>query len=138
MNINIACIFIHNYSSVMRTRYIFSSIIFFIFSFQAQAQIRLPRLVRDSMILQRETALNIWGWSSPGEKITIQFRGKKFSTKADDKGKWSRPIPAQKAGGPFTMKITGKNSIVLKDILVGDVWFCSGQSNMVHQMKLHS
>lgn len=104
----------------------------------AHTQIRLPRLVRDSMVLQRETALNIWGWSSPGEKISIQFKGKNYSTKADEKGSWSRSIPAQKAGGPYTMKISGKNSILLKDILVGDVWFCSGQSNMVHQMKLHS
>ncbi|WP_336518474.1 sialate O-acetylesterase [Pollutibacter soli] len=121
----------------MRIKYLFNFLFFFI-SLQTNGQVRLPRLIRDSMILQRETALNIWGWSSPGEKISIQFNGKKYSVTADGKGKWSRTIPAQKAGGPHTMKITGKNSIVLKNILIGDVWFCSGQSNMVHQMRLHS
>lgn len=112
-------------------------IIFFLCTCTSRAQVLLPGLVRDSMVLQRETVLNIWGWSSPGEKISIQFKGKNYSAKADEKGTWSRTIPPQKAGGPYTMKITGKNSILLKDILIGDVWFCSGQSNMVHQMKLH-
>lgn len=103
----------------------------------AFAQVRLPRFVRDSMILQRDMPLKIWGWSSPKEKITILFDKKKHSITAGIDGKWSIMLPQQKAGGPYTMEISGRNKIKLKDILFGDVWFCSGQSNMVHQMNIH-
>lgn len=101
------------------------------------AQVKLPRLVRDSMILQRDTKINIWGWASPKEKVTVRFQSKTYKTTTGTDGKWKLQLPALKAGGPYTMDISGKNKITLKDILVGDVWVCSGQSNMVHQMKLH-
>ncbi|HEX5652501.1 MAG TPA: sialate O-acetylesterase [Chitinophagaceae bacterium] len=100
-------------------------------------QVKLPQLIRDSMILQRDERLNIWGWASKGEKITIKFNNRTYKTKADASGKWSVVLPPMKAGGPHKMDITGKNKITLKEILVGDVWFCSGQSNMVHQMNIH-
>lgn len=102
-----------------------------------QAQIRLPRLVRDSMILQRDTKVNIWGWATPGENITASFNGKKYQVKAGVDGKWLFQLAPMKAGGPYTMELSGKNKITLKDILIGDVWFCSGQSNMVHQLNIH-
>lgn len=95
-------------------------------------------MVRDSMVLQRDTKLKIWGWASNGEEITIKFNGKKAKTKAGSDGKWIASLPSMKAGGPYTMEISGKNKIILKDVLIGDVWFCSGQSNMVHQMSLHN
>ncbi|HCL05219.1 MAG TPA: sialate O-acetylesterase, partial [Chitinophagaceae bacterium] len=101
------------------------------------AQIKLPRLVRDSMVLQRDTKVNIWGCASPNEDITASINGKNYRTKADGSGNWSLQLAPMKAGGPYTMDITGKNKISLKDVLVGDVWFCSGQSNMVHQMNIH-
>lgn len=104
----------------------------------AIAQIKLPAIIRDSVILQRDSKVNIWGWASPGEKISILFDKKKFSTKADKNGNWRTNLPATKAGGPYTIKLSGKNKIVLHEVLFGDVWFCSGQSNMVHQMSLHS
>lgn len=102
------------------------------------AQVRLPRLVRDSMVLQRDKPVKLWGWASPGERVSIRFLGKQFRTTTGNNGKWSVKIPPQKAGGPYTMRIDGNNHIILRDILVGDVWVCSGQSNMVHQMALHS
>ncbi|KAA8483423.1 sialate O-acetylesterase [Arcticibacter tournemirensis] len=102
------------------------------------AQIRLPQLIRDSMVLQRNTTLKLWGWASPGEKIKIRFNGKSVNTSAGRDGKWNAALPAMKPGGPFEMQLTGKNSIILKDILIGDVWLCSGQSNMVHQMGIHN
>lgn len=102
------------------------------------AQVKLPRLIRDSMILQRDSKINIWGWASKSEKIKIKFNGKNFKTTANAEGKWSLQLPAMKAGGPFTMNIDASNHLVINNILIGDVWFCSGQSNMVHQMKLHS
>ncbi|MGV3705593.1 MAG: sialate O-acetylesterase [Arcticibacter sp.] len=99
---------------------------------------RLPRLIRDSMVLQRDAKLKIWGWASPGEKITIRFNGKSAKVTATAAGEWSTTLPAMKAGGPYTMQIEGKNSIQLKDVLIGDVWLCAGQSNMVHQLSLHN
>jgi sialate O-acetylesterase len=100
----------------------------------SSAQVRLPALVRDSMVLQRDVPLNVWGWASPGEAISIRFMGKRFKTTTTHDGRWAVKLPPLKAGGPYTMSI---NQIQLKDILIGDVWICSGQSNMVHQLELH-
>lgn len=101
------------------------------------AQVKLPALIRDSMILQRDTKLTVWGWASPKEKITVKMNGKTYRAAADAAGNWQVQLPPAKAGGPHSMEIKGKNRIVLKDILFGDVWLCSGQSNMVHQMNIH-
>lgn len=101
------------------------------------SQVKLPQLVRDSMVLQRDANVNIWGWASPKEKIKISFQNKNFAATTDANGKWKIQLSPMKAGGPYTMEITGKNKITLKEILIGDVWFCSGQSNMVHQLNIH-
>ena len=105
---------------------------------EGDAQVKLPRLIRDSMILQRDSKINIWGWASNGERITVRFNNKSFRTTTDGSGKWMLQLPAMKAGGPYVMEISGKNKIILRDILFGDVWVCAGQSNMEHQMKLHA
>jgi sialate O-acetylesterase len=102
------------------------------------SQVKLPRLIRDSMILQRDAKIKIWGWASPNEKVKLNFNKKDYKTKADAGGNWSLYLPAMKAGGPYIMNIDASNHVTLKDILVGDVWLCAGQSNMVHQMALHS
>lgn len=102
------------------------------------AEVKLPRIIRDSMVLQRDAKVKIWGWAANGEKITVSFAGKKYKTTTGADGKWMVVLAPIKAGGPYTMNIDGTNHIALKDILMGDVWFCSGQSNMVHQMKLHN
>ena len=102
------------------------------------SQVRLPKILRDSMILQRDIKINLWGWASPKEKISVKFNNKTYKTAAGTDGKWMLQLPGMKAGGPYTMDITASNKISLKDILIGDVWICAGQSNMVHQMKLHS
>ncbi|MDB5010050.1 MAG: sialate O-acetylesterase, partial [Mucilaginibacter sp.] len=107
----------------------------FFLSFSAYADIKLPQLVSNSMVLQRDTKLKIWGWASPGERVTIAFNEKKSNTVTSPDGKWLIILPAMKAGGPFTMTIKGNNQIILSDILIGDVWFCSGQSNMVIPME---
>lgn len=106
--------------------------------FPCWSQVRLPRLVRDSMVIQRDARVRIWGWASAGEKISVRFLGKNYSCKTDNSGKWSVMLAPTAAGGPYTMDIKGRNNIHLSEILVGDVWLCSGQSNMVHQMTLHS
>jgi sialate O-acetylesterase len=102
------------------------------------AQVKLPQLVGDSMVLQRDMKINIWGWASTGEKVRVKFNGKIYKTTTGNDGKWILQLLPTKAGGPYAMEITGKNKIILHDVLIGDVWLCSGQSNMVHQMRLHS
>ena len=109
-----------------------------LFFFQKNfAQVRLPRLIRDSMILQRDTKINIWGWASPSEKITVDFINQKYKIVTDKDGKWKVLLSPMKAGGPYSMNITASNHININNILIGDVWLCSGQSNMVHQMNIH-
>ncbi len=115
--------------------------IFFLLIFlnvKSYAQISLPEVIRDSMILQRDSKINIWGWASKKEKVNIKFNGKTYRTETGEDGKWKLQLSPMKAGGPYTMDISGKNKIILHDILIGDVWLCAGQSNMEHQMKLHS
>ena len=96
---------------------------------------RLPKLISDGMVLQRNTELNIWGWAAPSEKISLKFLEKTYSTVADSIGEWNVSIPKQKAGGPHQMQIDAGNSITISNILIGDVWVCSGQSNMELPMK---
>ncbi|HRG93816.1 MAG TPA: sialate O-acetylesterase, partial [Chitinophagaceae bacterium] len=98
---------------------IFSVIILLVFFQAAHTQIRLPRLVRDSMILQRDTKIHIWGWASANERISVKFNSKTYKVKADQAGNWSVLLPPFMAGGPYTMELSGKNKLILKDILIG-------------------
>ena len=105
-----------------------------ILGLNAHAQIRLPKLISNGMVLQRNQPLHIWGWASPGETVQVSFHNKQYKTSTSKDGKWEVNLPAMKAGGPYTMQLTASNSISLKDILIGDVWLCSGQSNMELEM----
>ena len=97
------------------------------FSVWTEAKVKLPAILSDGMVLQRERSVKIWGNADKGESVTVVFKKKKFSTVAGEDGKWLVELPPMKAGGPFEMIV---NDIRLKNILVGDVWLCSGQSNM--------
>lgn len=119
-------------------KYFFTILLVLLCFSTSNAQLRLPRLIRDSMILQRDVPVKIWGWASKKGKIKVAFNQNSYKTVADTNGNWSVILPATKAGGPFTITIVGDHTIELKEILFGDVWICSGQSNMVHQMELHS
>jgi sialate O-acetylesterase len=99
------------------------------------AQVRLPQLISNGMVLQRDTKLNLWGWASPGEKITIKFNHQTVKAMADAAGIWKTVLKPMPAGGPYTMDISASNHIMLNDVMIGDVWFCSGQSNMVLNME---
>jgi sialate O-acetylesterase len=123
-----------NYFSIKKTTLF---LLLCLLSAAVQAQLRLPKLISDGMVLQRDTKLNVWGWASPGEKITVRFQNKSYKTDTDAGGRWQVFLPSLPAGGPYTMEIAGKTKVLVKDILLGDVWFCSGQSNMVHQMNIH-
>ncbi|MCB0638083.1 MAG: sialate O-acetylesterase, partial [Lewinella sp.] len=96
----------------------------------SHAEIRLPRLISDGMVLQRDAPLTIWGWADPGEPVVVSFIGEDHRTQADAAGNWSLDIGPLEAGGPHRMTITGVNTIAVNDILIGEVWVCSGQSNM--------
>ena len=99
------------------------------------AQIKLPRLISNGMVLQRDTDLKIWGWASPNEPIKLHFNAKDYSTKANATGNWEIILPKQKAGGPYQMELEASNKITISDILFGDVWICAGQSNMELPME---
>jgi len=105
-----------------------------LFVFTAFSQVKLPRIIRDSMILQRDEKIKIWGWASGSEKVNLRFNGKVYKTKADAAGKWMILLPPTKAGGPYNMDISASNKISIKEILFGDVWFCSGQSS--HERRI--
>jgi sialate O-acetylesterase len=96
---------------------------------RARADVKLPGLFSDHMVLQQGVRVPVWGWASDGEKVTVSFRGKKLSATTRD-GKWMVNLPNQKAGGPDTLTVEGTNKIEVRDVLVGEVWICSGQSNM--------
>jgi sialate O-acetylesterase len=98
--------------------------------FTSLAQIKLPKLISDGMVLQRDANVKVWGWAAPKEKILLEFSGKQFRTETDASGHWIIILPKQKSGGPFEMTFSASNKINLKNILFGDVWLCSGQSNM--------
>ncbi|CAD0003182.1 sialate O-acetylesterase [Flavobacterium salmonis] len=104
------------------------------FSLFASANVRMPLLFSDGMVLQRNKEIPVWGWADANEKVTIHFNKQTKTIQADTNGKWMVKLAAEKAGGPFELSITGKNKITIKDILVGEVWICSGQSNMEFQM----
>ena len=89
--------------------------------------VTLPALFQSHMVLQRGQDIPVWGWAGAGETVTVGFRGKKYSATAGSDGRWQVTIPRQKAGGPYTMTINDKT---LSDVMVGDVWLCSGQSNV--------
>ncbi len=101
----------------------------------SRAAIRLPALVGDHMVLQRDKPINVWGYAKPAEAVTITFAGKTYTATTGNEGKWAVKMTALKAGGPYQMVLTGENTITLNDILIGDVWICSGQSNMEFQLS---
>lgn len=97
----------------------------------ARADVTLPKILDSHMVLQREMPINIWGWADPGEEVTVQLDEAKATAKADDKGNWKVQLPAMKADGKaHCLTVSGKNKIQLNDILLGEVWIGSGQSNM--------
>lgn len=94
------------------------------------AQMHPAKLFADSMVLQRNKPIPLWGWAAKGEKISVQFNKQTKTTVAGSNGRWRIDLNPEKAGGPYQLVISGAEKRVIKDVLVGDVWICSGQSNM--------
>ncbi len=102
----------------------------------ASADVRLPNVLGSHMVVQRDVPLPVWGWAEPGEEVTVTSGSAKASTKADADGNWKVQLPAQKIGNPISITVAGKNKIELTDVLVGEVWVCSGQSNMEWNVQI--
>src|SRR5579863_480005 len=107
----------------------------FAFSARSLADTTLPALLADHMVLQRGLPVHVWGMAAPHEAVSVAFRGETKSATADDDGRWSVYLSSGEAGGPFQLAVKATNTITLNDILVGDVWVASGQSNMEFSMK---
>ncbi len=103
----------------------------------AFANVKLPAIFSDHMVFQQKSKVAMWGWADPGEKIIVtgSWANKNFSTITKSNGEWKLMVNTTAAGGPYSVKIRGENTIELKDVLIGEVWVCSGQSNMVFSLK---
>lgn len=95
-----------------------------------RATVELPAIFGSNMVLQCEHALPVWGRAAPGERVTVTLGAQRLSTVADAAGSWRVTLAPERAGGPFTLGVTGENSLTFTNVLVGEVWLCSGQSNM--------
>lgn len=111
-------------------------VIVLIASAVSYADVKLPAVIADNMVLQQKANAPVWGWADPGEKISIiaSWKNSAKTTTGKD-GKWKLKLKTPKAGGPYDITITGKNTIKLQNILIGEVWLCSGQSNMQWSMS---
>ena len=119
-----------------KTFYLLTLLALLIFSADARAAVKPNPLFSDNAVLQQETPIPVWGVAKEGEKVTVTLDGQTVSTTAKD-GKWKVLLPAHKAGGPYEMTISGENTnaITITNVLVGEVWVCSGQSNMKFELN---
>ena len=118
---------------IMKSKIVYKLSIFiylFLWFSATFGQVKLPKLISDGMVLQRNANVKIWGWAAKDEKISISFHDSVYTTVANEKGDWEIHLKNLNAGGPYTMNIKASNSIEIKDIMIGEVWLCSGQSNM--------
>ncbi|HEY5285220.1 MAG TPA: hypothetical protein VIM14_20670, partial [Polyangia bacterium] len=104
----------------------------------ARAAVKPNPLFADHAVLQQGLTVPVWGTADPGEAVTVEIAGQTVSTTTGADGKWRVLLASMPAGGPFTLTIAGKNKVVLDDILVGEVWVASGQSNMERQLGLRA
>ncbi|HWS89589.1 MAG TPA: sialate O-acetylesterase [Pyrinomonadaceae bacterium] len=107
-----------------------ASLLLLVLASAARGDVRVPSLVGDNMVLQQGRKVRLWGWAEPGERVTVTFRGEKSAATADARGRWEVFTGPHKAGGPFELTVAGRNTLAFRNVLVGEVWVCSGQSNM--------
>src|SRR4029453_1014871 len=96
----------------------------------AQADVRLPKLFGDHMVLQQKAEAPVWGWADAGEEVTVTLGDAKATAKGGADGKWMAKLTTPAAGGPYELVVKGKNEVKLADVMTGEVWIASGQSNM--------
>ncbi len=100
-----------------------------------QAEVRLPKVFGSHMVMQQSQPLTVWGWAQPGETVEVRLANESKKTQANDKGEWKVVLTPLKAGGPYTLTASGSSTVTFEDVLVGEVWLCSGQSNMEMGIK---
>lgn len=110
----------------------FMTTLLLVLAFIVQAEVKMPAIFSDNMVLQSGTKVPVWGWAAAGEKVSVTFAGQTKTATADQAGKWQVELDSLKPGLKGEMKIQGKNAITIKNVLTGEVWFCSGQSNMAY------
>ena len=119
-------------------KHIFIAFIALLASSKINAKIKLPALFSDNMMLQQKSNAPMWGWADKNGNVTVKtsWNSKIYKTKADGQGKWRVELQTPVAGGPFTIEVNqGKETIAIKNVLIGEVWLCSGQSNMEMPLK---
>ena len=115
---------------------IFFSCFFIIGGFNAFGQVKLARLFSDHVVLQRNKPIPVWGWANPAEGVTVSLGGQNKTVQTDGSGKWMVELPPMEAGGPLELKVsTSSENLTVKDVLIGEVWLLSGQSNMEWTVK---
>lgn len=119
----------------MKNQPLLLTILLLLLCLHGKSDVTLPRLISDGMVLQRQTNIKIWGWASVGEKVIVRFIDSTYITNTGADGNWTITLPPHNEGGPFEMVVTGANTITIHNILIGDVWLCSGQSNMELNME---
>jgi sialate O-acetylesterase len=115
-------------------RFLFTLALLIFASIRSDADVKLPKIFSSNMVLQQGIKIPVWGWAENGERITVSFNGQTVRTKADNEGKWKVNLSEQNYGGPYDLIVQGKNTIDLQNVMVGEVWVCSGQSNMEWQV----
>ena len=101
----------------------------------ARAEVRLPAIISDNMVLQQKAKVTVWGEADPNEKVTVKIAGVSQSVTAGADGHWAMKLPAMKAGGPYEMTVSGRNKIAIENVMIGDIWVCAGQSNMAWPVR---
>ena len=96
----------------------------------AQAELMMPAIFGDSMVVQRNEPVHIWGWTQPGQEVSVQLGDRSAKGKANDEGRFDISVPSLPAGGPYDLTVKADETKTFTDVLVGEVWICSGQSNM--------
>ncbi|MCL5097298.1 MAG: sialate O-acetylesterase [Candidatus Omnitrophica bacterium] len=100
------------------------------YSPSVQAAVRLPKVFSDHMVLQREKPMVVWGWAEPDETVTVRLGAESRQAQANDRGEWKAVLPEMEAGGPYMLTVKGSSTVSFQDVMIGEVWLCSGQSNM--------
>jgi len=125
----------HSLAKASTPRIVVYFFLLIIFPALVPAEPTLPRLFSDHMILQRDSDVVVWGWADPGERLSITLGPSKRETVTSTDGHWNVSLSAMPAGGPYTLVVQGKKTIVFKDVLFGEVWVASGQSNMTYALS---
>ena len=120
----------HTGRSIITTRFGLLITLLCLAALPAAADVTLPHVLGSNMVVQRDVPVPVWGWAEPGEAVTVTLGESEVAATADADGRWTVTLPAMDPGGPHKITVSGKNTIELTNVLVGEVWFCSGQSNM--------